>query len=184
MLPAFGLTEAQVQIVWVKVALKDEPSRPSLPDPQADAYVTEATIGDVVRALRARYPNLQQVFFTSRIYGGWAAPDRNSPEPWAYETGFATKWAIEAQITQRATGTVDEETGDLDGMPFMAWGPYVWSYGDRPREDGLMWPSGLFTRGGIHPNDDGARIVADYLLEFFKTAPFTRCWFLEGLTCP
>ena len=46
-----------------------------------------------------------------------------------------------------------------------------------------MWPSGLFTRGGIHPNDDGARIVADYLLEFFKTAPFTRCWFVEGLTC-
>jgi len=182
-LPAFGLTEAQVQIVWVKVALKDEPSRPSLPDLQADAFVTEATIGNVVRALRVRYPNLQQVFFTSRIYGGWAEPDRNSPEPWAYETGFGTKWAIEAQITQRATGVVDEEAGDLDGMPFMAWGPYVWSYGDRPREDGLMWPNDLFTGGGIHPNEDGARIVANYLLDFFKTAPFTRCWFLDGLTC-
>ena len=182
-LPDFGLTEAQVQIVWVKTALRRESTRPSLPDPGSDAYVLEATIGDVVRALRARYPNLQQVFFTSRIYGGYARLTQNSPEPWAYETGFGTKWAIEAQVTQRATGAVDRETGDLAGMPFMAWGPYIWSYGNRPREDGLMWRQDLFRSDWMHPNEEGARIVADYLLDFFKTAPFTRCWFLNGLTC-
>ena len=182
-LPDFGLTEAQVQIVWVKAALKQEPTRPSLPNANADAYALEATIGDVVRALRERYPSLKQIFFTSRIYGGYAAPNRNSPEPWAYETGFGTKWAIEAQIEQRATGVMDQVTGNLDGMPFMAWGPYIWSYGDRPREDGLIWTRDLLRQDGIHPSEAGARIVADYLLDFFKTSPFTRCWFIEGLTC-
>ena len=181
-LPDFSLTEAQVQIVWIKTALKQEATRRSLPDASADAYVPEATIGDVVRALRARYPNLQQVFFTSRIFAGYARPTQNSPEPWAYATGFGTKWAIEAQIRQRATGAVDQETGDLDGMPFMAWGPYVWSYGDRPREDGLIWTQDHFASDWMHPNEAGARIVADYLLDFFKTSPFTRCWFLEGLS--
>ena len=183
-LPAFGLTEAQVQIVWVKTALRDEPSRPSLPDPNADAYALETTIGDVVRALNVRYPNLQQVFFSSRIYAGYADLNSNSPEPWAYETGFGTKWAIEAQITQRASGQVDAESGDLTGTPFMAWGPYLWSYGDRPREDGLVWSRNLFPpNDGIHPNNAGQEIVANYLLDFFKTSTFTRCWFVEGLTC-
>ena len=182
-LPAFGLTEAQVQIVWVKAALHIRPGDPSLPDADADAYLLEATIGDVVRALRIRYQSLRQIIFTSRIYGGYADPNSANPEPWAYETGFGTKWAIEAQITQRATGVVDQETGNLAGTPFMAWGPYLWSYGDRPREDGLIWTPDLFGNDGLHPNRNGVRIVADYLLDFFKTATFTRCWFLEGLSC-
>ncbi|NNF58545.1 MAG: hypothetical protein HKN04_09905 [Rhodothermaceae bacterium] len=175
-LPAYGLTESQIQIVWVKAALPNEPSRDSLGSPtpnDADAYALEATIGNVVRALQQRYPKLQQVFFTSRIYGGYANPNTNSPEPWAYETGFGTKWAIEAQITQRATGQVDAQTGNLSGTPFMAWGPYLWA----------VWPESYFEGDGIHPNRDGEERVADALIAFFKTSALTRCWFVEGLTC-
>ncbi len=182
-LPGFDVTEEQVQIVWVKVAVANESSRPVLPSQNADAYQEEIAIGDVVRALRVRYPNLKQVFLTSRIYGGYSNPSGNSPEPWAFETGFGTKWAIEAQIAQRATGTVDQETGNLTGMPFMAWGPYIWSFGDQPRKDGLVWPRNVFSSDGIHPNEAGVSIVGDYLLDFFKTSPFTSCWFVDGLTC-
>ncbi len=182
-LPGFGVTEAQVQAVWIKVALASQTSHPLLPDPDADAYQEEAALGDVVRALRQRYPNLQQVFLTSRIYGGYSNPNGHSPEPWAYETGFATKWAIEAQITQRATGTVDSQAGNLEGTPFMAWGPYLWSYGNQPRKDGLMWPSNNFVSDGLHASPVGVEIVGDALLDFFKDSPFTRCWFVEGQTC-
>jgi hypothetical protein len=182
-LPAFGVTEAQVQAVWMKVAMQGEPTRPALPDPGADAYVEEATIGDVMRALAVRYPNLRQVFFTSRIYAGYGAPTENSPEPYAYETGFATKWAIEAQIVQRSTGSIDPQAGDLSGVPFMAWGPYLWAPGAVPRLDGLFWPREYFDRDGIHPSELGEDRVADYLLAFFKGSPFTSCWFLAGQTC-
>ena len=182
-LAAHGATEAQVQAVWVKVALKDEPTRPSLPDPDADAFVEEAAIGNVVRALAARYPNLQQVFFSSRIYGGYAAPDSNTPEPWAYETGFATKWAIEAQIDQRATGLIDAEAGDLGEAPFMGWGAYLWASGTVPRSDGLIWPRDHFNEDGLHPSILGEERVGTLLLEFFKTSPFTACWFLQGMSC-
>lgn len=177
-LPLYGVTPAQVQILWVKVSRREQPDNPSLPDPNADVYLVEAAIGRLVRAAKIRYPNLQQVYLTSRIYGGWSPPTSNSPEPYAFETGFGTKWAIEAQITQRRTGVIDSVAGDLGGKPILLWGPYLWSYGDRPRNDGLIWPFDHFLPPNfIHPTDeDGVRIVADSLMGFFKTNRFTP-WF-------
>ena len=66
---------------------------------------------------------------------------------------------------------------------YLAWGPYLWSYGDRPRADGLIWPRDHFKEDGSHPSFIGAEVVGGALLDFFKTSPFTRCWFLDGLTC-
>ena len=46
-----------------------------------------------------------------------------------------------------------------------------------------MWTRDRLTRGGVHPANAGQRIVADHMLDFFKTSPFARCWFLDGLAC-
>ncbi|MGH7545171.1 MAG: hypothetical protein ACREKI_03210 [Gemmatimonadota bacterium] len=70
-----GLSEAQVQVAWVKVA-NPQPTV-SLPSPSADAYRLETQMGDIVRALETRYPNLQQIFFSSRIYAGYATTTLN-----------------------------------------------------------------------------------------------------------
>ncbi|MFN2421966.1 MAG: hypothetical protein ABR527_11450 [Gemmatimonadota bacterium] len=75
-------------------------------------------------------------------------------EPWAYESGFALKWVIEAQIEQMRTGAVDPIAGDLSPAvaPIIIQGPYLWADGEIPRSD--------------------------------VTNPFTQCWFLAGRTCP
>ena len=178
-----GVTEAQVQIAWVKVA-RSTP-RSSLPNTDADAYVNTQLIGNIARALKRRYPNIRQMFVSSRIYAGFASTQLN-PEPYAYETGFANKWVIEAQIRQLDGGAADARAGDLSlsVAPWMAWGPYLWA-GDstRPRGDGFFWVASDFQSDGTHPAQSGEQKVGRLLLDFFKTSPHSTCWFLANRAC-
>lgn len=183
-LAALGVTEAQVQAVWLKQATPGP--KVSLPDPGADAYVIVAGLGALVRALKVRYPNLQVVFLSSRIYAGYAPPGTLNPEPFAYETGFAVKWLVAAQITQAQGGPIDSRAGDLrPGVvaPWLAWGPYLWANGATPRGDGLLWVPGDFQSDFTHPNTTARQKVGALLLAFMKTSPQASCWFLAGRSC-
>jgi hypothetical protein len=182
-LAPIGLSEAQVQIVWLKVARATP--RSSLPAADADAYILQERMGDIVRALRVRYPNLRQVFISSRIYAGFATTSLN-PEPYAYQTGFAAKWLIEAQIDQLDGGAVDARSGDLSLQvaPWLAWAAYLWSRDQSlPRSDGFYWTASDFQADGTHPSRSGEEKVGRLLLEFFKSSAHTRCWFLVGQRC-
>ena len=173
-----GLSEAQVQAAWVKEA--DAGPTRSLPDSNADAYVLETRLGMIVRAMKTRYPNLRLVYLSSRIYAGYATSALN-PEPYAYESGFAVKWLIEAQINQRRTGVVDPRAGDLSDAvaPWIGWGPYLWASGATARSDGLTWMSSEFQSDGTHPSMTGQQKVGRMLLSFLKNEPTARAWFME-----
>ena len=179
-----GLSEAQVQVVWIKEA-NPGPSV-ALPAANADARLLEATLGNVVRAVRTRYPNVKIVFLSSRIYAGYADTSLN-PEPYAYESGFAVKWLIEAQIDQVAGGGIDPIAGDLDfdsAAPWLAWGSYPWADGTIPRSDGLVWNCGDFQSDGTHPAQPGEEKVADLLLDFMLSSPFATPWFRAPAAVP
>ncbi len=181
-LARFGVTEQQVQVAWVKVA-NSQPSV-SLPDPTADGFTLMGQIGSIARALRVRYPNLQLMFLSNRSYGGYASTMLN-PEPFAYESGFAVKWAIAAQINQEATGAVDPRAGNLGPQvaPWMGWGPDLWANGTVSRPDGLYWVRTDFRDDGTHPSPSGVEKVGHLLLSYFKDSPFSRCWFLTSGQC-
>lgn len=177
-----GATEKQVQVAWVKVANPGPTT--SLPSTSADAYTLETQIGNIVRALKTRYANLRLVYLSSRIYAGYATTTLN-PEPYAYESGFATKWVVQAQIDQMRNGgvIVDARAGDLNtntGAPWVAWGPYLWANGATPRRDGLSYVVADLESDGTHPSQSGEQKVGTQLLFFFKTAPTARGWFLAG----
>ncbi len=185
-LATMGVTEKQVQVAWLLEATK----RPtvSLPAANADAFALETNLGLIVRALSVRYPNLQQVYISNRIYGGYATTAEN-PEPYAYETGFAVKWLVQAQISQMRNGghVVDARAGDLNYnsvAPWIAWGPDMWAAGTTPRLDGLTWQPSDFKSDGTHPSvESGVPKAGGLLLRFFTSSPTTSCWFLANRSC-
>ena len=154
-LTPLGITEAQVQVVWTKLA--NAGPTIALPNPNADAYRLRDSIKEVVAALKTRYPNLRLVFMSSRTYAGYATTTLN-PEPYAYETGFAHKWAIDEHIRNGAD-------------PWIGWAAYIWD---------PSFVRGDFEGDGTHPSPSGEGKVADKLLNFFMTSQLTRPWFLNN----
>jgi hypothetical protein len=237
-----GLTEAQVEVIWMKNANPDPGLRgfcsmtttadcpktttatncaaevAALPSPQTtpekepptEACRYEWQTGQIIRAAKSRYPNLKQVFFSTRIYAGYA-PKALNPEPYSYEYGFSGQWLVEAQIKQvNNGGGVDPVAGDLDYTigAWTAWSSYLWANGTNPRSDGLIWCNAQagapcngeqdFEPDGTHPSsnnpghDGTTKIVSGQansqfkgLMGFFKTSPYTVSWFCASKTaCP
>lgn len=179
-----GLSEAQVQIAWLKVA-NAQPTVP-LPSASSDAYTLVSQMGTIARTLKQRYPNLRQIFLSSRTYAGYATVTLN-PEPYAYESGLAVKWLVQAQVDQMQRGSVqDTRAGDLSYQtvaPWIGWGPYLWTRGTLGRADGLVWTAADVESDGTHPSQSGEQKAGRLLLDFFKTSPVARCWFLAGGAC-
>jgi hypothetical protein len=179
---AQGLSPLQVQIMYVEIVLPNPTI--SLPDSNADAYQLVKAAGNQIRAIKVRYPNLRQTFISPRDYAGYAKTTL-SPEPFAYECGFAAKWLIQAQITQLATGFIDSLAGDLSlsVAPWLTWGPYLWAT-STPRADGLFWLLSHFDpKDGMHFSKSGESKASSFMMTFFSNSPFAICWFFKGFTC-
>lgn len=189
-LAPLGVTEKQVQALWIKEAnadpkgsgfrsLCDSAVAGCVNDLQAEAIRYESQLGQIIRAARSRYPSLEQIFLASRIYAGYATSTLN-PEPYAYEYGFSVKWLIQAQINQRRNGSVDPVAGNLndnDGTAgWAAWGPYFWANDNHARSDGLVWVQSDFGSDGTHPSGSGVQKVVTLLMNFFLNSPYTP-WF-------
>jgi hypothetical protein len=182
-----GLSEKQVEIVWLNVY--DANPTTSLPAPDADAFILLGRMGNIARALKARYPKLTMLFLSSRIWAGYAVTTVN-PEPYAYESGFSAKWLIQAQINQMSEGLPpDSAAGDLSYTtvaPWIGWGLglYLWAYGDQARSDGLQWfPLDFQQNDGTEPSQAGVLKAGQMLLGFFEQDPRAACWFATGGTC-
>jgi hypothetical protein len=156
-------------VVWIKRSNPGGYAYASLPSSSAGAYNFEYQLGQVLRALKTRWPNVQQVFISSRIYAGYFNAGVN-PEPYACEYGFSVKWLINAQITQRSTGVVDPLAGDLlTAVPWIDWGPYIWGNGTNnpPGSKALTWASTAYASDGEQPGNSGINKVGAALLNFF-----------------
>jgi hypothetical protein len=165
-----GSSPLQAQVVW----LKEARSGPTEGFPAA-AESLSRDLGTIVRLIHAKLPNVKAVYFTSRIYAGYASTTLN-PEPYAYESGFAVKWLIESQIAGVDSLNFDPAAGPVEA-PWLSWGPYLWADGLAGRADGLIWRCTEFQSDGTHPADTARVVVADSLLAFFRNDDTTAPWY-------
>jgi hypothetical protein len=165
----------QVQVVWMKQAEMWPAQYGAFP---AHAQTLRDNMATILRMLKARFPNLRLAYLSSRIYAGYATTALN-PEPYAYESAFAVRWLIEAQMTNDPNLNYDPARGEVKA-PLLLWGPYLWADGVKPRQsDGLVWLREDLGPDGTHPSTSGRQKVAEMLLTFFKTDPTAKQWFLK-----
>jgi len=167
-----GSSPLQAQVVWIKEA--DANPRGGFP---AATDTLLGNLGTVIRILEDKLPNVKLAYLTSRIYAGYATSTLN-PEPYAYESGFAVKWLIDAQIAGVDSLNWNADVGPVEA-PWLSWGPYVWADGLTPRSDGLTWACSEFATDGTHPSATGRDKVADSLLTFFERDATTEPWFVN-----
>lgn len=171
-LAPLGLSENQVQAIWMMVP--DSPPNFPLVASAADAGSQLRSGGATIRALKSRYPNLRLLFISSSASGGFFP----GGEPGAYESGFVVKLVIQSQIARARGRAGYSDVGDVGGgataAPWVSWGPYLWS---------SVGPRGDFDPSGANLSESGQARFAGLLFEFFKSSPYTRCWFLWAAQC-
>jgi hypothetical protein len=168
-----GVTAAQVQAAWLLQAN---------PGPRAEFPVEmkelQRNIEDTLNVMHDRFPNLKITYLSSRTYGGYATSPLN-PEPHAYENGFAVKWVIADQLAGKPELNYDPAKGPVRA-PWIEWGPYVWADGVKASQSGLSYVRDDYGEDGTHPSPSGRMKVATRLMEFLKTNPTSRGWFLAA----
>jgi hypothetical protein len=181
-----GITPLQVQVAWVQVI--NDRAGWSLGVALADAYRLKTFIAETLREMKRQYPNLQIVYLSSRVYGGYDTTGFN-PEPYAYETGYSNRWIVTTQAEEERmehpewhwdtrVSLIDPRTGIA---PWVTWGPYLWANGATPRSDGLAWLRGDFEADGLTLSPSGAVKGGKLLFEFLLHEPTSKGWFLSGL---
>jgi hypothetical protein len=169
---AAGLSRAQVQVLWIKQAFGTSPT--TLFPQHARALQEQYVL--LINQAKQRFPNLRLAYLSSRIYGGYSSNSQRW-EPLSYETGFAVKWLIEAQIS--GSDSRLRHTGADAPAPVLAWGPYIWANGTTPRSDGLTWQVSDFESDRIHPNDAGRLKVAQQFMTVLSDP--SRAGWAQGL---
>jgi hypothetical protein len=173
-LPNAGVTANQVVAAWIL----DIDGGPAGTFPH-DMLDLQSQLQSIAENLQGKFPNIKLAYYSSMNYTGYSDGAATlNPEPWAYESGFAVKNAIQDQIGGDPAMNFNPALGPVLA-PWVAWGPYYWANGMIPRSDGLTWSCQDMYIDGTHPSDPAGRIkVSTQLLNFLKTDDTASKWFL------
>jgi PKD repeat protein len=171
-----SVTVKQVEVVWLKEALA-VPAQYGGFLPAAQKL--QSDLEAIARNLKTHYPNIKIAYLSSRTHAFTSDLYGLNPEPYAYESGFAVKWAIQDQIDGKGNLNDDPAKGPVTA-PLLSWGPYLWANGVAPRSDGFTWTLNDVGADLTHPSPSGVAKVGQELLAFFKTDPTATPWFLHA----
>ncbi|MFN3940689.1 MAG: hypothetical protein ACK4IY_08875 [Chitinophagales bacterium] len=159
-----SLSKKQIQIIWLSTG---DIQAYSLPFPE-QSFVQVEKFQKILQTIKVEFPNCKLVFISDRTYAGYI--DANAlaalAEPTAYYNSWAVKFLIENQIKNISGFT-------YDALPFIDWGPMLWTNGVTGNNAGYSWDCADAGKGGIHPTARGRAKEAALLFLFFKQHPYT-----------
>ncbi len=168
------VTTRQVQVAWVKLTEMGPSKYGAFPQ---HAEYFKGNVVKILQRLKQTCPNLGIVYFSTRVYAGYAVGDRSlNPEPYAYENAFSIRWLIRDQLKGDPELNPHSSNGPVKA-PLLLWGPYLWCDGMKPRSDGLVWPPEYLDFDGVHPSESGKAKIAELLIDFFATNQNAKPWF-------
>ncbi len=116
-----GVRTDQVRIVWMKMGSRiQELGDGSLSERVA---LEQGWLNQILATAATTFPNLQQVYFSSRIYAGYETSSNHAETQTGYDNGFAVKAVVEDAVAGQSP-------------MWAAWGPYLWADGVTPRRTG------------------------------------------------
>jgi hypothetical protein len=175
MLPQSGVNANQVVAAWVS-----ESNAIISGTYPSDMIQLQNQLEGLAQDLHRYFPNLKLAYYSSRYYTGYSNGLLHpaNDEPYAYESGFAVKNAINDQLNGLASLNYSPAKGPVMA-PWIAWGPYYWANGLLARSDGLVFTCQDAKGDGNHPSIPTGKLKdARQILNFFKTDDTTTPWFL------
>jgi hypothetical protein len=175
-IPNYGVTPNQVVAAWVEPT--DEISTGTFP---SDISKLQSQLENEVQNLLTFFPNIKVAYFSSRAYSGYSngLPKQINPEPYAFESSYAVKWAIQDQLNGAPNLNFDPSKGPVRA-PWMSWASYDWADGlVVPDSDGFYWSCQDSEADGNHPSGiSGEEKIANRVINFFKADATTAPWYL------
>ncbi len=178
---SYGLSNLQVQIVWIEQEHTGSTNTvfPSAPLQLVNEYKK------LLQIILIKYPNVKIAYINSRAYSGYA-DNSAGPGLWAprdYYNSWAVKWVIENQITN-ATGF--DYTGSNPSIPFVDWATNSWANGNIPKLDGFFWDcvNDFGPSDGLHLSTLGEKKVGQRLFNYFSTDTTSKIWFVDASCKP
>lgn len=165
---ASGLVNEQVQMIWMS---SGDIAAYNLPFPEQALHGVDL-YQEVLRRIKQLYPSVQIVFISDRPYAGYIGINdppgpKELAEPTAYYHSWTVKWLIEKQIHQEAGYTYTE-------IPFIDWGPTLWTNGTNGDKLGFVWNCLDAGKGGIHPTSIGRVKEAARIYTYLSRHPYTH----------
>ncbi len=168
-----NLSAKQIQIIWISTGdlLGAGIQFPGHAEMQIEKYKA------LLFNIKSLYPNMQLVFISDRPYAGYIGDENGGPlqlaEPTGYYSSWAVKWLIENQIKQK-------EGFGYHEIPFIDWGPMLWTDGTKGNTAGYRWECDDAGNGGIHASSKGRMKEAARMYLFFSRHPYTKKLFLPS----
>lgn len=167
------LSPQQIQVIWISSGdiLAYQQSFPDQCYTQIEKYQL------MLLAVKNKFPNIKMVFISDRTYAGYIGEIGEGPqelkEPTAYYNSWTVKWLIEKQIKNEQGFTLNE-------IPFIDWGPTLWTDGVAGNKNGYTWNCDDSGKGGIHPSSKGRMKEASMVYLYFKAHPYLKNIFINN----